>query len=97
MWALAIFIAVSILWHERSITTSAYAKPEHPTTWPGLRVRGTNIVDHNGKSVLLRGVDPGEWYNIEAYMIKWPDNDQGPVFYGDGLIRKTLVELGMVQ
>lgn len=69
------------------------AAPAPAQTWTGLRVQGKQIVDQDGKNVVLRGLGPGEWFNIEAYMIKWPDNDKGPIFYGDSLIRKTLVDL----
>jgi hypothetical protein len=70
----------------------------HATTvsaraWTGLRVQGKHIVEQHGNKVILRGLDPGEWYNIEAYMIKWPDHDKGPVFYGATLIRNTLIDL----
>src|SRR5579859_3320555 len=65
----------------------------HAQAWAGLRVQGPRIVDSQGRNVVLKGLDPGEWYNTEAYMVKWPDNDKGPVFYGASLIRKTLADL----
>ena len=65
----------------------------HAQAWAGLRVEGPMIVDFRGHNVILKGLDPGEWYNTEAYMVKWPDNDKGPTFYGASLIRKTLADL----
>jgi len=44
-------------------------------TWTGLRTDGPRIVDEHGNNVLLRGFGPGEWTNIEAYMIQWADCD----------------------
>jgi endoglucanase len=41
------------------------------------KASGQNIVDENGKNVLLHGFGPGEWLNTEAYMIEWPDCDPG--------------------
>ena len=76
-----------------ALATLLGAAPSLAQTWTGLRVQGKQIVDANGTNVVLRGFGVGEWFNIEAYMIKWPDNDKGPVFYGDSLIRTTLVDL----
>ncbi|MGA2859229.1 MAG: cellulase family glycosylhydrolase [Candidatus Sulfotelmatobacter sp.] len=76
-----------------AITVLACASTVSGQTWGRLKVQGKQIVDQNGHNVILRGLDPGEWYNIEAYMIKWPDNDNGPVFYGASLIRSTLIDL----
>jgi endoglucanase len=56
-----------------------------------LKTNGQDIVDQNGKAVMLRGFGPGEWFNIEAYMIKWPDKDIGG--YGARKIRNKLIEL----
>ncbi|MCC5843074.1 MAG: cellulase family glycosylhydrolase [Verrucomicrobia bacterium] len=37
-----------------------------------LQTRGTEIVDEHGESVLLRGVNLGNWFLPEAYMWKFP-------------------------
>lgn len=50
------------------------ARPASAQFW---KAAGQNIVDENGKNVLLHGFGPGEWLNLEAYMIKWPDCDPG--------------------
>ena len=56
-----------------------------------LKCEGKNIVDQDGKPLLLKGFGPGEWFNIEAYMIQWPDKDVGG--YGATKIRNKLIEL----
>ncbi|HEX3008210.1 MAG TPA: cellulase family glycosylhydrolase [Bacteroidales bacterium] len=43
-----------------------------------LRVRGTNIVDESGKSILLRGVGLGNWLLPEGYMWKFGANGDRP-------------------
>jgi endoglucanase len=42
-----------------------------------LHRSGKNIVDSQGKTVILRGFGPGEWLNIESYFLELPGEDVG--------------------
>ena len=63
--------------------------------WTGLRVQGQQIVDKNGTNVILRGFGAGEMYNTEAYMLKWPDGNNGKKlwYYGHTHIHETIASL----
>jgi endoglucanase len=63
--------------------------------WNGLRVQGQQIVDQKGNNVVLKGFGTGEMYNIEAYMLEWPDGNGGKSrwYYGDSRIHETVAKL----
>jgi aryl-phospho-beta-D-glucosidase BglC (GH1 family) len=44
-------------------------------TWTGIQVSGTTFVDSTGAEFIPRGLAPGEWHNIESYMIAMSIND----------------------
>ena len=60
-------------------------------SWKGFKINGKNIVDPNGTNIILRGFDSGEWVNIEAYFIGWPDDNIN--YYGHTKIQNTLIDL----
>jgi hypothetical protein len=70
------------------------ATPLHAANWPGLKVQGQNIVDANGQNFVPKGFAVGEWTNVEAYMLEWPDGTGKYLwYYGDTRIHGTLEEL----
>lgn len=73
-----------------SFISSAHAA-ESPTAWRGLRTDGPRIVDANGKNFVMKGFGAGEWANVEAYMIEWPDGDGKYLwYYGHSRIQETM-------
>jgi Tfp pilus assembly protein PilX len=71
------------------------SSPVASAQWTGLRVQGQQIVDQNGNNVILRGFGAGEMFNIEAYMLKWPDGNNGKKlwYYGHTRIHETIASL----
>ena len=70
---------------------AALASAQPPESWQGLRVDGQRIVDANGKNFVMKGFGAGEWTNVEAYMIEWPDGDGKYLwYYGHTRIHETL-------
>lgn len=69
--------------------------PVASAQWTGLKVQGQQIVDQDGKNVILRGFGTGEMYNTEGYMLKWPDGDNGKKrwYYGHTRIHETIASL----
>jgi len=72
-------------------TASGATMAQPPESWQGLRVSGQKIVDATGKNFVMKGFGAGEWTNVEAYMIEWPDGDGKYLwYYGHTRIHDTL-------
>jgi endoglucanase len=57
--------------------------------WAGLHVMGTDIVDASGQPIILRGLGPGEWFNMESYFLDVDTPDIGGM--GQTKFRNLLV------
>jgi aryl-phospho-beta-D-glucosidase BglC (GH1 family) len=78
----------------RILLSAIAATPLHAANWSGLKVQGQNIVDANGQNFVPKGFAVGEWTNVEAYMLEWPDGTGKYLwYYGDTRIHGTLEEL----
>ncbi len=47
---------------------------------PRLQADGPRVIDSDGRPVVLRGVNLGNWLILETWMTAWPEHDQAEVF-----------------